>query len=205
VLDRLQEELGKIDRDLESGTASLDASEDELRVASMIANEDRFSRLSGEVVDDLLADEDAIDSQLRQRLTAIADSVLDERRLLDGALEPLLVRRREAMALDHASLADALRVHLPEAVEPPAPDRLALAEAGRLRFDEFGDGDTLPDVVAAWIKTVDLDAAVAIDALERSLPELAGAGFGGGDASRRTDARKFVKAVADRLGVDYPH
>lgn len=205
VVDRLQLELGVIDRDLESGAAvAPEATEDELRVASIIANESRFSRVSGEVVDDLLADEDAIDSQLRQRLTAIAERVLDERRLLDGALEPLLVRRREAMSLNHATLAEAFRAHLPDEVESPAPDRLALAEAGRLRFDEVGKGDTGADLVAAWILTVDLDVSLAVAALERSLPELAGARFGGGDASRRSNTQQFVKAVADRLGVEYP-
>lgn len=204
VLDRLQLELGEIDRDLESGTETgPDATEDELNVASIIAKEERFSRVSGEVVDDLLADEDSIHAPLRERLTGIADEVLDERRLLDGPLEPLLVRRREVMALDHAALAEAFRALLPEEIETPAPDRLALAEAGRLRFDEFAEGDS-GDLVAAWIRTVDIDAEVAVAALERSLPELAGAGFGGGDASRRTSAQHFVKAVADRLGVEYP-
>jgi hypothetical protein len=205
VLDRLQLELGAIDRDLESGAdPEPEASDDELRLASVIARESRFSRVSGEVVDDLLADEDAIDAGLRERLTIAADRVLEERRLVDGPLEPLLVTRRELMSLDHAALAEAFRAHLSDETELPAPDRLALAEAGRLRFDEFAEGDKGADLVAAWIRTVDLDAAVAVAALERSLPELAGAGFGGGDASRRTNAQQFVKAVAERLGVEYP-
>jgi hypothetical protein len=205
VLDTLQRELGEIDRDLESGAATgPEASEDELRVALILGTERRFSRVSSEVVDDLLADEDAIDSQLRQRLTAIADGVLDQRRLLDGALEPLLVHKREAMSLDHVALAEAFRAHLPEEVAPPTPERLALAEAGRVRFDDFAEGEAGRDLVAAWIRTLDLDAGGAIAALERSLPELAGAGFAGGDSSRRTNAQQFVKAVADRLGVEYP-
>lgn len=205
VLDRLQMELGEIDRDLESGAETgLDATEDELSVASIITKEDRFSHVSGEVVDDLLADEDSIHAPLRERLTGIADGVLDERRLLDGPLEPLLVWRRGVMALDHGALAEAFRALLPEEIEIPTPDRLALAEAGKLRFDEFAEGDRGAVLVAAWIRTVHLDADVAVAALERSLPELAGAGFGGGDVSRRTNAQHFVKAVADRLGVEYP-
>jgi len=205
VLDILQQELGEIDRDLENGAAAgPEASSDELRLASLLAKEGRFSRVSGEVVDDLLADEDSIDSALRLRLTAIADEVLGERRLLDGALEPLLVWKREAMSLDHAVLAQGFRTHLPAEVEPPASERLALAETGRLRFDELGDGEVGRDLVAAWIRTLDLDGAIAVAALERSLPELAGAGFSGSDSARRTNAEQFVRGVAERLGVEYP-
>lgn len=205
VLDTLQRELGEIDRDLENGVTSLpEASDDELRVAALLAEEGRFSRVSGEVVDDLLADEDAINSELRQRLTTIADSVLDEHRLLVGALEPLLVWKREAMDLDNARLAEEFRTHLPDEVEPPTPERLALAEAGLIRFDDLAEGEAGSDLIAAWIRTLELDAPVAVAALERSLPELAGAGFGGGDSSRRTNAEQFVKAVAERLGVEYP-
>lgn len=204
VLDTLQRELGEIDRDLENGVPVVDASEEELRVVSLLAEEWRFSSVSGEVVDDLISDEDTIDSELRQRLTAIADAVLDERRLFDGALELLLVWKREALALDHAGLGDRLRLQLSDDVEAPASDRLALVEGGLLRFDELAEGEVGRDVIAAWIRTLELDPTAAVAALERSLPELAGAGFSGGDASRRTNAEQFVKGVAERLGVQYP-
>jgi hypothetical protein len=205
VLDSLQLELGDIDGDLEDGVAAEpEASEDELRVAALLAREGRFSRVSGEVVDDLLADDDSVDSPLRLRLTAIADAVLEERRLLDGALEPLLVWKREAMSFDHGELVERLRTNLPADVEPPASERLALAETGRVRFDHLAEGEVGRDLVAAWIRTLDLDGATAVAALERSLPELAGAGFSGTDTARRTNAEQFVRGVAERLGVAYP-
>lgn len=205
VLDSLQRQLGEIDRDLESGIGhALEASEDELRLAGLLASEGRFSRVSGEVVDDLLADEDSVDSQLRGRLTGVVDGVLEERRLLDGALEPLLVWKRESMSFDHAEIAERLRTQVSADVEPPAAERLALAEAGRVRFDELADGEVGCDLVAEWIRSLDLDGTIAVAALERSLPELAGAAFGGGDAARRTNAEQFVQGVAERLGVEYP-
>lgn len=212
VLDTLQRELGEIDRDLENGASTEpDASDDELRVAAVLAKEGRFSRVSGEVVDDLLSDEDALDLTLKRRLTASADAVLSERRLLDGALEPLLVWKRESMDLDHAALAEGIQQRLPApavseigALGPAVSERLALAEAGLLRFDDLAEGEIGRDFVAAWIQTLDLDPSVAVGGLGRSLPELAGAGFGGGDASRRTNAEQFVKGVAERLGVEYP-
>jgi hypothetical protein len=205
VLDSLQLELGDIDRDLENGAAAApEASEDELRVAAVLAREGRFSRVSGEVVDDLLADDDSVDSPLRLRLTAIADEVLEKRRLLEGALEPLLVWKREAMSLDHGELVEQLRRNLPAHVEPPASARLALAETGRVRFDDLAEGEAGRDIIAAWIRTLDLDGATAVAALERSLPELAGAGFSGTDSARQTNAEQFVRGVAERLGVAYP-
>lgn len=205
VLDALQQELGEIDRDLENGAApGPEASEEELRLVSVLANESRFSRVSGEVVDDLLADEDSIDPQLRRRLTSTVDRVLGERRLLDGALEPLLVWKRESMSLDHSQIAERLRSVVPSDVEPPPAERLAQAESGLVRFDELADGEMGRVLVADWIRTLDLDGETAVAALERSLPELAGAAFGGGDAARRTNAEQFVRGVAERLGVTYP-
>lgn len=204
LVERLQKELGEIDCDLESGALVLvEPSDGDLRVAADLAKEGRFSRLSGEVVDDLLSDDDTIEAPLRQRLTVTVDGVLSEFRLRGGALEPLLTQRRRDMGLDFMHLAESVGAKLAESVRPDA-DRLARVEAGRLRFDEVGEGDAAADIVAAWIESVDLEFELAVAALEQSLPELAEAAFGGGDVSRKTNAQAFVKSVADRLGVEYP-
>jgi hypothetical protein len=205
LLDQLQRELGEIDHDLETGTAVAEpeATDDELHAVSELAAMARFSPLSGEVVDDLLADDDSIDGDVRARLTSAVELVLEELRLLSGALEPLLAWQREARGLSYDTLAEAMQSRLNDDNHHVVAERLREAETGAVRFDDLGTVDEGSDIIAAWIRTLELDSGVAVSALKKSLPELAGAGFGGGDSARRSNAEDFVRRVAERLNAEH--
>jgi len=106
LVDQLQRELGRDRPRSGNGTAVAEpeATDDELRVVAQLATMGRFSPLSGEVVDDLLADDDSIDSDVRTRLTSATGRILEERRLLSGSLEapPGMEARGTRAQLRHA-------------------------------------------------------------------------------------------------------
>lgn len=210
ILDELQRELDEIDRALEDGNLepTNPATEDELMIAGVLARQGRFSEVSGEIADDLLSDDDTLDPALRERLTAVADRALAERRTLTGPLEGLLVHHRKELDLSAQEMITEIEQMLADdAPDFSVPDVgvFAEVETSRRRFEELApDKDHSIEVLAAWIDVVHLDHSQAVVALSRSLPELASAGFGSSSTKRRTKAAAFVKALADRLEVEHP-
>jgi len=207
VLDALQQELREIDDAIEGGDAAADtATEEDLRLAAVLAMEARFSTLSGEVADDLLADEDTLPVEVRARLTKVMALELVDRQRLAGPLEPILVWERDNKRIEIDDLARSLATGLTDATDEDdlviedLAAVMAQAETGRRRFDELHE-KLADDLVARWITTLEIEPVLGLAALERSLPELAGSGFRGGDNSGQRRARDFVKRVAQKLGL----
>lgn len=210
ILDELQRELDEIDQTLddESREPTDPPTDDELAVARLLAGQGRFSEVSGEIADDLLSDEDTLEPELRDRLTAVAERALADRRTLTGPLEGLLAHHRQQLDLTIEQMLTEIEQMLADRapdLAAPNSEAIAKAEAFTQRIDKLGRSEEESiEILAAWIDAVELEHSQAVSALGRSLPELASAGFGSSSAKRRTLAAGFVRRLASRLGVDHP-
>lgn len=151
-------------------------------------NASMFSPTVRAAADELLGGGEAMSVAARKRLVDGAERAVRWRKNMGGSLWRALRAQREAVGLDLAKLASELGM---------AESSVRVLERGELPVQELE-----PEVLATWVRSVDLDPAYALPALRRSLLPFRRDGVyaGAGDSENLTgEAARYYQVVSDLL------